>query len=76
MERKEITASYVKRLMMRNYVLLHKGLISAEQATKEVALLANILKAIQVAEKTEPRTEAEEHFVIALPNERGKLVIK
>lgn len=59
MAQQEITASDIKRLMIQNYRRFSNGEINETKAYKENALLANILKAIEVSE-TEERLKAIE----------------
>lgn len=59
-----ITASDVKRLMLQSYRRFKDGEISESKAFKENALLANILKAIEVSE-TEERLKALEEAISA-----------
>ncbi len=64
---KDITASDIKRLMIQNYRRYSNGEINETKAYKENALLANILKAIEVSE-TEERLKAIEQ-ALSLPND-------
>lgn len=50
---KDITAAEVKSLMMLSYKKYTKGEITDTKAYKENAILANILKAIEVSETEE-----------------------
>ena len=55
-----VTTESIKRLMMRNYRRFSRGQISESQAYKENAILANILKAIEVSETEERLRSLEE----------------
>lgn len=55
----DITASDIKRLMIKSYRRFTKGEISENRAFKENALLGNILKSIEASE-TEKRLQAIE----------------
>lgn len=59
----DITASDIKRLMIQNYRRYSNGEINETKAYKENALLANILKAIEVSE-TEERLAAIEQALL------------
>ena len=63
-----VTTENIKRLMMRNYRRFSRGQISESQAYKENAILANILKAIEVSE-TEDRLRSLEDILIKSKNE-------
>lgn len=67
MAHNDITASDIKRLMLQSYRRFVNGEISESKAFKENALLANILKAIEVSE-TEARLQAIE-TALSLPTE-------
>ena len=67
---KDITAKDVKRLMMRNYRRYSNGEISENKAYKENALLANILKAIEMTE-TEERLSALESALMCGANDEA-----
>lgn len=56
---RDITASDIKRLMLKSYKSFTKGEISESRAFKENALLGNILKSIEASE-TEQRLQAIE----------------
>lgn len=60
MRSKEITASDIKRLMLRNYRRYSNGEIDEAKAYKENVILANILKAFEASE-TEERLIAIEN---------------
>jgi hypothetical protein len=55
----ELTASDIKKLMIRNYRRYSEGEITENKAYKENALLTSILKAIEVSE-TQDRLRAIE----------------
>ena len=59
MAKKDVTASDIKTLMLRNYRRFSNGEIDESKAFKENTILANILKAIEVSE-TQTRLEAIE----------------
>ena len=57
---KTLTASEVVRLMVQSYRRYERGEIGDSKAARENAILANILKAIEVSE-TEERLKAIEN---------------
>lgn len=56
----EITAKDIKGLMLRNYRRYSNGEISESKAYRENAMLANILKSIELTETTERLSNLEE----------------
>lgn len=56
----EITAKDIKGLMLRNYRRYSNGEISEGKAYRENAMLANILKSIELSETTERLSNLEE----------------
>jgi hypothetical protein len=66
----DVTTENIKRLMMRNYRRFSRGQISESQAYKENAILANILKAVEVSETEERLRSLEE----TLRRNRNKIV--
>ena len=65
-----VTTESIKRHMMRNYRRFSRGQISESQAYKENAILANILKAVEVSETEERLRSLEE----TLRRNRNKIV--
>lgn len=67
MER-DITATDIKRLMLKSYKRFTNGEISESRAFKENALLGNILKSIEASE-TEQRLQAIERTLSLSAND-------
>lgn len=55
----EITAKDIKGLMLRNYRRYSNGEITESKAYRENAMLANILKSIELTETTERLSNLE-----------------
>lgn len=68
MRSNEITASDIKRLMLRNYRRYSNGEIDEAKAYKENIILANILKAFEASE-TEERLIAIENALRTTTND-------
>ena len=66
---KDLTSSDVLRLMMHSYRRFKNGEISESQATKENALLGNILKAIEAKQSEERLKSIEETLSFNLQSE-------
>lgn len=56
----KVTASAVKRLMLRSYQRYLNGTISESQAYRENTMLANIIRAIETSEQEERLSALEE----------------
>lgn len=68
MRSNEVTASDIKRLMLRNYRRYSNGEIDEAKAYKENIILANILKAFEASE-TEERLIAIENALRTTTND-------
>lgn len=62
----QITASDVKRLLLRNYRRFSNGEISESKAMKENVLLGGILKAIEISETEERLSRIEEALRLSI----------